>query len=128
MRSGNISYLSFRYYQSSATGSLCQAPVTHTHARTHTRKVHLFYEPGYVISCVANLTEKNSSISIYEFPNGAVIIELCPKRYLVTNFYVTDYVTNDDAPHSNSKWSIHNTLATVPILLHDFHHNKIQRN
>jgi hypothetical protein len=38
--------------------------------------VHLLYKPGYLILCVSNRMEENSSVSIFEFPTGIWILEV----------------------------------------------------
>jgi hypothetical protein len=54
-------------------------------------KVHLQYDPRYVIPRVGNLTEEKSIVSIVEFPTG-ICVET--KFWLLSNYDAVVCVTN----------------------------------
>jgi hypothetical protein len=35
------------------------------------------YKTGYIIVCVGNITNENSCVNTFEFPNGVLIPKLC---------------------------------------------------
>jgi hypothetical protein len=36
-------------------------------------RIHLLYEPGYIINCIGNLKEETSCVNMYEFLTGILI-------------------------------------------------------
>jgi hypothetical protein len=60
-------------------GTLKQA----TNASVNNPKVHLLYEPDYVMSRVGNLTEENSPVT-FDIPTGVWMLKVRSKYNLVT--------------------------------------------
>jgi hypothetical protein len=51
--------------------------------QTTFHKVHLLHEQGHVLFCVGNITERKFSVSMFEFPTGIQIPEVCWKQNIV---------------------------------------------
>jgi hypothetical protein len=55
-----------------------------SYSTTDLPKVHLLYEPQYVIACVGNFTEQKF-LCKFTFPTGVWIMEVCWKYNIVTS-------------------------------------------